>query len=189
MALRREIADAAVVAQQSERIAAEIAADATRTELERPGGSPMILVGIRTGGLAWAERLAGLIAATGRAAPPLGALDIALYRDDISSRVVPDVGATELPGRIDGAEVVLVDDVLFTGRTIRAALDALMDYGRPRRVQLAVLVDRGHRELPIAANFVGVVAPTARNEVVRVQFAPSHGADRVIVLGPEGESQ
>ena len=149
----------------------------------------MSLVGIRTGGLAWAERLAGLIAATGRPAPPLGALDIALYRDDISSRVVPDVGATELPGRIDGAEVVLVDDVLFTGRTIRAALDALMDYGRPRRVQLAVLVDRGHRELPIAANFVGIAVDTTRDEVVRVQFAPSHPVDRVVVLGPDGASQ
>jgi pyrimidine operon attenuation protein/uracil phosphoribosyltransferase len=144
----------------------------------------LVLVGIRTAGVPLSQRLARFIAEAGeRAMPALGAIDITLYRDDVFIGLPkPEVGSTELPGHsIAGRTVVLVDDVLYTGRTIRAALDALMDFGRPRAVQLAVLVDRGHRELPIQPDYAGIVVQTARNESVRVLMRELDGEDRIVL--------
>jgi pyrimidine operon attenuation protein/uracil phosphoribosyltransferase len=149
---------------------------------ERNGGlEDVALVGIRTGGLDVALRVQRAMAATG-ARVALGAIDIALYRDDVFEGLPrPEVGSTELPFSLPGKVVVLVDDVLFTGRTVRAALDALVDYGRPRAVELAVLVDRGHRELPIQAEFVGLRVETSRRERVKVLFEERDGIDRVVL--------
>jgi pyrimidine operon attenuation protein/uracil phosphoribosyltransferase len=143
--------------------------------VERNGGaSGIALVGIRTGGLHLAERLQTLIGEIEGQQPPLGAVDIALYRDDVFEGLPrPEIGPTELPFELEGSRVVLVDDVLYTGRTVRAALDALMDFGRPRAVQLAVLVDRGLRELPIRADYVGLTIESAPTESVRVSFSDS----------------
>ena len=124
------------------------------------GADDLVLVGLYTRGLAIARRLAAAIEEFEDLEVPVGALDVAFYRDDIGLRTVTPVGATEIPVDISGRVVVLVDDVLYTGRTVRAALDALTELGRPRAVQLAVLVDRGHRELPIRPDFVGKNLPT-----------------------------
>ena len=151
--------------------------------LERNAGAGDIaLVGIRTGGFFLAERLQKLVAAVEGHAPPLGAIDIALYRDDVFEGLPrPEVGSTELPFPLPGCTVVVVDDVLFTGRTVRAALDELMDFGRPRAVQLAVLVDRGHRELPIQADYVGLEVQTTMRESIRVHLAERGETDRVVL--------
>ncbi len=139
--------------------------------LARNGDAPIALVGIRTGGAFLAERMRPLIAAASGVEPPMGAVDIALYRDDVFDGLPrPAIGRTDLLFPMRGVTIVLVDDVLFTGRTIRAALDALVDHGRPRAVQLAVLVDRGHRELPIQADYVGLRVDTTPNERVRVHL-------------------
>jgi pyrimidine operon attenuation protein / uracil phosphoribosyltransferase len=130
----------------------------------------VVLVGLQRGGVWLAERLAATIAGIGGPVPQ-GVLDVSLYRDDIGLRPVVPGAVSDIPGPLTGAIVVLVDDVLFTGRTIRVALDALNDYGRPRAVQLAVLVDRGHRELPIRPDYVGKNLPTRRDETVRVSPA------------------
>lgn len=179
---RRELLDAAGVARALRRLAAEI--------VERHGGTAQLaLVGIRTGGYHLAARLARLLGELEPGAQvPLGAVDITLYRDDVFEGLPrPDVGPTELPFSLPGRTIVLVDDVLYTGRTIRAALDALMDYGRARAVRLAVLVDRGLRELPIAADHVGLSAPTSRDESVKVLLSEGGApADRVIVRGRAG---
>jgi pyrimidine operon attenuation protein/uracil phosphoribosyltransferase len=146
------------------------------------GGEDLALVGIRTGGLVLAERLTHILAQVESSAVPLGAVDITLYRDDVFVGLPrPEVGSTELPFELAGRTIVLVDDVLFTGRTVRAALDALVDYGRPRAVELAVLVDRGHRELPIQADYVGLRVETTRNESVRVMLRELGEQDRVIL--------
>jgi len=156
--------------------------------LERNAGAEnLVLLGIPTRGLPLAVRLAAKLAevepsfdATGRC----GALDITMYRDDLHRHPTRPIGATTLPSAgIDDAIVVLVDDVFHTGRTIRAALDAVKDLGRPRAVQLAVLVDRGHRELPIRADFVGKNLPTSRDERVDVHLAETDGEDAVILTG------
>jgi pyrimidine operon attenuation protein/uracil phosphoribosyltransferase len=128
----------------------------------------LVLVGLQTGGVALAHAFADALGEIDGTTPPVGTLDVALYRDDIGIRPVLPEATTEIPVDLDGAIVVLVDDVLFTGRTIRAALDALHSYGRPRSVQLAVMVDRGHRELPIRPDYVGKNLPTRRDEVVDV---------------------
>ena len=142
----------------------------------------LALVGIYTRGAVLAERLRDLIEQfTGRSVPT-GALDISFYRDDVRIHPQPVVKATRLDFPIDGRSVVLVDDVLFTGRTIRAAIEALFDYGRPERVQLAVLVDRGHRELPIRPDYVGKNVPTARSERVNVNLEEADEVDRVLLL-------
>ncbi len=142
----------------------------------------LVLIGIHTGGVHLARRLQDIINDRFGLKPPVGMLDITLYRDDWTRlHTQPLVRATELPFRIDDQEVVLVDDVLFTGRTIRAALDALIDYGRPKRVQVAVLVDRGHRELPICAQFIGVSQTTLPHEQVNVHLVETDGYDRVLV--------
>ncbi|HMM48546.1 MAG TPA: bifunctional pyr operon transcriptional regulator/uracil phosphoribosyltransferase PyrR [Miltoncostaeaceae bacterium] len=144
----------------------------------------LALVGIHTRGVPLAARLAELIERFAGARPALGTVDIALYRDDIGFNArgaLPVVGDTDLEFDVTERSVVLVDDVLFTGRTIRAAVDAVFDYGRPRMVQLAVLVDRGHRELPIRADYVGKNLPTARSERVRVRLSEVDGTDAVIL--------
>ncbi len=138
------------------------------------------LVGIRRRGVPLAKRVAANIALIEGAAPPTGVLDIGLYRDDREQRPFSAIDATSLnPGLINGRVVVLVDDVLFTGRTVRAAMDAVSDFGRPQAIQLAVLIDRGHRELPIRADYVGKNVPTARAEQVRVELEEVDGADQV----------
>jgi pyrimidine operon attenuation protein/uracil phosphoribosyltransferase len=146
----------------------------------------LVLVGMRTRGVPLAARLAQRIADFEGRKVPVGALDIGLYRDDISYLdLKPALKPTEIPTDIAGKRVVLVDDVLFTGRSIRAALDALIDFGRPQQIQLAVLVDRGHRELPIRADYVGKNIPTARQEDVQVFLDETDGRDAVVVLSTE----
>jgi pyrimidine operon attenuation protein / uracil phosphoribosyltransferase len=132
------------------------------------GVDNVVLVGLQTGGVGLAEAFAEALAEIDGHTPPVGTLDVALFRDDIGIRPVLPQAVTDIPVDLDGAVVVLVDDVLFTGRTIRAALDALNAYGRPRSVQLAVMVDRGHRELPIRPDYIGKNLPTRRDEVVNV---------------------
>jgi pyrimidine operon attenuation protein/uracil phosphoribosyltransferase len=147
------------------------------------GTSELILVGIRTRGVPLAEALAAEIERMEGHPIPQGALDITLYRDDLSTiGPQPVVKGTHLPLPIDDRVIVLCDDVLYTGRTVRAALDHLADYGRPRAVQLAVLVDRGHRELPIQADVVGKAVPTARNEVVEVRYQVTDGEQLVRLM-------
>ncbi|MBI1841181.1 MAG: bifunctional pyr operon transcriptional regulator/uracil phosphoribosyltransferase PyrR [Verrucomicrobia bacterium] len=142
-------------------------------------GSQVVLVGIPRGGTALAARLSKLLEAIWQHPVPAGSLDVSMHRDDLGSHVAPVVHGTSLPCDVDGRTVVLVDDVFFSGRTVRAALDALHDFGRPRKIQLAVLVDRGHRELPIKPDFVGKNLPTSRQERVDVRFKEEHGEDAV----------
>jgi len=160
--------------------------------LEKTGGArDTILLGIPTRGAPLARRLGERIEAFEGIRVPVGTLDVTLYRDDLRLRGTRAIGPTDLPvAGIDGQRVILVDDVLFSGRTIRAALDALADLGRPRQVQLAVLVDRGHRELPIRADYVGKNIPTAMDESVRVLLAEVDGTDEVRIVGqPQGRGQ
>lgn len=146
------------------------------------GGADLVLVGIRTRGVPLAERLAAEIRRIEAVPITFGVLDITLYRDDLSRLdYQPIVRETKLPDNINGKTVVLVDDVLYTGRTIRAALDAIMDIGRPQSIQLAVLIDRGHRELPIRADYVGKNVPTSHRENVSVQLGEIDGEDRVVI--------
>lgn len=147
----------------------------------------LVLLGIRRRGAPLAERLAARIGGIERATPPVSALDISFYRDDLS-RVdqQPVVRPRPLPVPIEDRTVVLVDDVLYTGRTIRAALDALVDHGRPRRVELCVLIDRGHRELPIQANYVGRSVDTSAREIIEVRLNEIDGEDRVMLCESDG---
>lgn len=146
------------------------------------GINDIILVGIRTRGVPLANRLAELIGDQEKAVIPVGILDITFYRDDLSLvSSQPVLHRTELPMDITHKKIVLVDDVLYTGRTVRAALDALMDHGRPDSIQLAVLIDRGHRELPIRADYVGKNVPTSKRELVNVKLKEVDGEDRVII--------
>jgi pyrimidine operon attenuation protein/uracil phosphoribosyltransferase len=150
------------------------------------GGADTVLLGIPTRGVPLARRLAGRIHAFEGVELPVGGLDVTLYRDDLRLRAARPLGPTNVPaGGIDGRRVILVDDVLFSGRTVRAALDALNELGRPSSVQLAVLVDRGHRELPIRADYVGKNLPTARSETVRVLLSEIDGADEVRLAAGE----
>ena len=142
----------------------------------------LVLVGIRTGGVYLANRIHEKIKTRLGLDIPVGILDIGLYRDDWTRLSTnPVVRSTELPVSIDDRVVILVDDVLFTGRTVRAAMDALIDFGRPKRIELAVLVDRGHREFPICANYVGITLPTALDEVVNVYMEDAGAEERVTV--------
>ncbi|MEV4466583.1 bifunctional pyr operon transcriptional regulator/uracil phosphoribosyltransferase PyrR [Micromonospora echinofusca] len=148
------------------------------------GAENTVLLGIPTRGAPLAKRLAARISTFEDVTVPVGVLDITLYRDDLRRHATRAVGPTQVPpGGIDGKRVVLVDDVLFSGRTVRAALDALNDVGRPASVQLAVLVDRGHRELPIRADYVGKNIPTSLAESVKVTLAETDGADEVKLYG------
>jgi pyrimidine operon attenuation protein/uracil phosphoribosyltransferase len=173
----RQVMDAQAIHRALVRIAHEI--------LERnKGGAGLALVGIRSRGVHLAERIR---AAIGEIEPscgpiPFGVVDITLYRDDLDRGVQnPIVKGTEIPFSVDGRRILLVDDVLFTGRTIRAAMDALIDFGRPQSIQLAVLVDRGHRELPIKADFVGKNIPTAPHWQVAVRLSEMDGTDEVLI--------
>lgn len=156
--------------------------------LERNRGArDLLLVGIRTRGVFLAHRLAEMLAEFEGAQVPVASLDISLYRDDLQERSRPVVQPTDMPVTIQGKRVVLVDDVLFTGRTIRAAMDALNDFGRPKRIQLAILLDRGHRELPIRADFVGQNIPTGIDEKVKVRLLESDAKDEVTLARAEGQ--
>ena len=142
----------------------------------------LILVGMRTRGVPLAKRLAANIGDFEKSGIPVGALDISLYRDDLSSlNLQPLVQSTDIPASIDGKSVVLVDDVLYTGRSTRAAMDALIDLGRPTSIQLAVLIDRGHREMPIRADYVGKNIPSARHEEIQVRLVETDGIDEVAI--------
>jgi pyrimidine operon attenuation protein/uracil phosphoribosyltransferase len=177
----REVLDADDVQRALTRIAHEV--------LERnKGAQSLVLLGIPTRGVPLAHRLAARIGDVEGTSVPVGSLDITMYRDDLRMRPARGLGRTELPsGGIDDAIVVLVDDVLFSGRSIRAALDALSELGRPRAVQLAVLVDRGHRQLPIRADYVGKNLPTSTRENVQVLVAETDGRDAVVIGGAEDD--
>ena len=174
--VKRRILDAAQMKRVVRRMAGEI--------LEMSGGTDrLILVGIRTRGVPLSEAIANEIEQMEGVRVPVGVLDITLYRDDLSTIAPqPVVKETHLPTDLAKGLVVLCDDVLYTGRTIRAALDALVDFGRPRAVKLAVLVDRGHRELPIQADVVGKKVPTSAGEIVEVHFKETDGEDFVVIM-------
>jgi pyrimidine operon attenuation protein/uracil phosphoribosyltransferase len=172
---KKIVMDAEGIDRSLTRIAYEI--------LEKNKGiEDLVLVGIRTGGVFLAERLRLKISGIEGKEVPLGILDITLYRDDLqTSHRKPRLGKTDIPFSLDKKKVVLIDDVLFTGRTIRAAMDALIDFGRPKLIQLAVLIDRGHRELPIRADFVGKNLPSSLWEAVSVILTERNGRDEVVI--------
>ncbi|MBW2451515.1 MAG: bifunctional pyr operon transcriptional regulator/uracil phosphoribosyltransferase PyrR [Deltaproteobacteria bacterium] len=171
------ILDQAGVNRAITRIAHEI--------LERNKGSAnLVLIGIRSKGDTLAGHLNVLIGEIEGEQVPLGTVDITMYRDDLAERGSLPIGKTDIPFPLDGKHVILVDDVLYTGRTIRSAMDALMDFGRPSSIQLAVLIDRGHRELPIRADFVGRNVPTSREEQVEVVFTDDHNPLEVRLIKP-----
>ena len=175
---KAQVLDEAALDRALTRIAHEI--------LEKNGGAAeLAFVGLRTRGVTLAHRLAAKIAKIDGATVPVGTLDITLYRDDLGIRGTPVIRGTDIPFSIKGKIVVLVDDVLFTGRTIRAALDALIDLGRPQSIQLATLIDRGHRELPIRPDYVGKNLPTSRTERVNVQLSEVDEVDRIVLLTAE----
>lgn len=175
--MRRErvVLDSIGIGRALSRVAHEV--------IERNKGlADLALIGIQTGGVHLAQRLAGKLKEIEGVVLTVGALDITLYRDDLGAKLEqPAVKKTEIHFDITDKKVVLVDDVLFTGRTIRAAMDELTDFGRPREIQLAVLIDRGHRELPIRANYVGKSLPTSREEVIKVLLEEEGEIDRVIL--------
>jgi pyrimidine operon attenuation protein/uracil phosphoribosyltransferase len=175
MDAKRVVMDAEGIDRSLTRIAYEI--------LEKNKGlGDLVIVGIQTGGVFLAKRLQKMISGIEGAEPPLGILDITLYRDDLrGNKKKPRLGKTDIPFSLDERNVVLVDDVLFTGRTIRAAMDALIDFGRPKVIQLAVLIDRGHRELPIRADFVGKNLPSSLWEAVTVNLAEKNGINEVVI--------
>lgn len=181
------VLDANEIRRATSRIAHEI--------LERnKGAEGIVLVGVHTRGVPLACRIADAIGRFEGVTPPVGSVDIAFYRDDIGTWPRTPTGPTEIPVPIDAATVVLVDDVLFTGRSVRAAMDAICDFGRPTAIQLAVLVDRGHRELPVRADYVGKNLPTSQSETVAVRVSEIDGVDCVEIgdlaeIGDRGASQ
>jgi pyrimidine operon attenuation protein / uracil phosphoribosyltransferase len=175
----RELMSAADVGRTVSRIAHQII---EKTALDSPDAPRVVLLGIPTRGVILAERLATNIREYSGVDVARGALDITLYRDDLMSKPPRPLGTTSIPaGGIDDALVILVDDVLYSGRSVRSALDALRDVGRPRAVRLAVLVDRGHRELPVRADYVGKNVPTSRTESVHVQLSEHDDRDGVVI--------
>jgi pyrimidine operon attenuation protein / uracil phosphoribosyltransferase len=179
----RELLDDADVGRTIARIAHQII---EKTALDSPDSPRVVIIGIPTRGIFLARRLAANIAEFSGVQVPVGYLDITLYRDDLRAKPHRALEPTAVPaGGVDGALVVLVDDVLYSGRTVRAALDALRDLGRPAAVQLAVLVDRGHRELPLRADYVGKNIPTSRSEDVEVHMREHDGVDRVVLRAGE----
>lgn len=170
-----QILDGNQISRTVSRIAHEI--------IERnQGAANVVLLGIWTRGVPLAKRIAGRIREIEGISLPVGELNITLYRDDLASKQEqPIVGRMELPFSVRGANVVLVDDVLFTGRTVRAAMDAVIDLGRPKSIQLAVLIDRGHRELPIRADYVGKNVPTSLQESILVRVSETDGVDEVLI--------
>ena len=175
----RQVLDADQISRACARMAHEI------LEANR-GATGLVLLGIPTRGVPLAERLGRAMAEVEATPIPIGALDITMYRDDLRRHPTRAPGRTDVPVRVDGAVVVLVDDVLFSGRTVRAALDALGDLGRPRAVRLAVLVDRGHRELPVRADHVGKNLPTQAGERVSVRLAEVDGTNEVTITPEDG---
>jgi len=175
MSHARTVLESADVARALTRIAHEVLE-------QNKGSTDLVVLGIPTRGVTLAERLAARLGRIENTTVPCGRLDVTMHRDDLRRQPIRPLGATALPeGGIDDKVVILVDDVLFSGRTIRAALDALSDLGRPRAVRLAVLVDRGHRELPIRADHVGKNLPTSLAERVRVNLAETDGRDEVVI--------
>jgi pyrimidine operon attenuation protein/uracil phosphoribosyltransferase len=180
-------------AKPAPRVVTVMDADAMRRAITRiahevlernKGTDGLALIGIRSRGVHIADRIAASVQAIERADVPRGIVDITLYRDDLSrGDQTPQVRGTEIPFGVEGRKIVLIDDVLYTGRTIRAAMDALMDFGRPENIQLAVMIDRGHRELPIRADYVGKNLPTSRNQQVQVRLVEMDGVDDVILEG------
>ena len=173
---KAQIMDGAAIQRVLTRVAHEIVE-------KNKGTGDLVLIGLRSRGVDLARRLSQRLKEIDGVDVPVGALDITLYRDDLGKGgPQPAVRRTEIPFSIENKKVILVDDVLYTGRTIRAAMDGLMDLGRPRTIQLAVLVDRGHRELPIRADYVGKNVPTAKTEQVQVMLQEEDGVDRVVIL-------
>jgi len=174
MAKTTVILDATAIQRALTRIAHEIA---ERNE----NGAEVVLAGIPVGGDHLAQRLSKILSEIWQQPVPVGVLDVSMHRDDLDQRAAPEIHPTVIPFDVTGKTVVLVDDVLFSGRTTRAAMDALNDFGRPQKIQLAVLVDRGHRELPIKADFVGKNVPTADDEKIRVRVKENDGVDEVVL--------
>jgi pyrimidine operon attenuation protein/uracil phosphoribosyltransferase len=175
---KAQVLDEAALDRALTRIAHEI--------LERNGGAKALtFIGLRTRGVTLAQRLVAKIASIDGTTVSVGTLDITLYRDDLDLRGAPVIRGTDIPFSIKNKTVVLVDDVLFTGRTVRAALDALIDLGRPAMIQLAILIDRGHRELPIRPDYVGKNLPTSKRESVAVRLREHDGEDRVVIEEPQ----
>ncbi|EIZ1147939.1 bifunctional pyr operon transcriptional regulator/uracil phosphoribosyltransferase PyrR [Enterococcus faecalis] len=171
---KKEVVDAVTMKRALTRISYEI--------IERNKGiQDIVLVGIKTRGIYIAQRLAERLKQLEDIDVPVGELDITLYRDDVKDMEEPELHSSDVLVSIEGKEVILVDDVLYTGRTIRAAMDAVMDLGRPRKISLAVLVDRGHRELPIRADYVGKNIPTSKTEEIIVEMEERDGADRIMI--------
>lgn len=176
MDVKKRLLDGARMRRAIQRMAIEI------VEKNR-GTHELIIIGIRSRGVPIAERICEQIEQTEGTKVPMGILDITLYRDDLTTIAPqPVIKPTKFPEPIDDKVVVLVDDVLYTGRTVRAALDALIDFGRPKAVQLAVLIDRGHRELPVHADVVGKVVPTDKKEVIKVKLVETDGEDEVLLM-------
>jgi pyrimidine operon attenuation protein/uracil phosphoribosyltransferase len=172
--MAKKILDGEQIRRALTRIAHEI--------VERNGGvANLALIGIRTRGAPLAERLVKLIESIEGRAPDVGMVDVSLYRDDVGVGSTAELGPTDIPFDVNGRTIVLVDDVFYTGRTIRSAMDALIDLGRPASIQLAVLVDRGHRELPIRADYVGKNVPTSRDQSVSVMLVEQDGSDGVFL--------
>ncbi len=178
--MKNTVMDATAIERALKRIAHEI--------IEKHTAVPISIVGIRTAGVFIASRLAGYISQFGQIPVQTGILDITLYRDDTAlgtGRAI--VRATQIPFSVDRAFIILVDDVLFTGRTVRAAMDAVMDMGRPKTIQLAVLIDRGHRELPIKADYIGKNVPTADHDAIKVVLTESGSGEDAVYLLQKGE--
>ncbi len=175
MKKRKVVMDAEAIERSLTRVAYQIVE-------KNKGVEDLVLIGIQKGGVLLAERLGRKISTIEGVPIPVGKLDITLYRDDImKSGKQREIGKTDIPFSLNGKKVVIVDDVLFTGRTIRAAMDALMDFGRPRLIQLAVLIDRGHREIPIRADFVGKNLPSSQSEEVLVKLSKRKTSDSVSI--------
>lgn len=176
---KKEVVDEVTMKRALTRITYEI--------IERNKGvQDIVLIGIKTRGIFIAQRIADRLKQLEQIEVPVGELDITLYRDDVKTTdAEPELHSSNIPFSIEGKEVILVDDVLFTGRTIRAALDAVMDFGRPNKISLAVLVDRGHRELPIRADYVGKNIPTALTEEIIVEMEENDGQDRILIQKEE----
>ena len=181
MSAEKQVLDEGGIERALARIAHEI--------VERNQGmAHLMLVGIRSRGVFLAERLQKKLSGIEKKDIPLGILDITLYRDDLSEvGPKPEIRETHIPASLKGKTVILVDDVLFTGRTVRAALDALIDFGRPKAIQLAILVDRGHRELPIKADYVGKNVPTAFGDRVIIRLKETDGQDEAVIAGGSKE--
>lgn len=171
---KKEVVDAVTMKRALTRISYEIIEG-------NKGIQDIVLVGIKTRGIYIAQRLAERLKQVEDIDVPVGELDITLYRDDVKDMEEPELHYSDVPVSIEGKEVILVDDVLYTGRTIRAAMDAIMDLGRPRKISLAVLVDRGHRELPIRADYVGKNIPTSKTEEIIVEMEERDGADHIMI--------